>query len=78
MSWKKLLQDNKVHRHTTSRQELTDIRRLIARELADAAIIGDLKDRLHLWTSSACLIVRITCSPLHVRPMARALSLRTE
>jgi hypothetical protein len=30
MSWKKLLQDNKVHTHTTSIQELTEIRRLIA------------------------------------------------
>jgi hypothetical protein len=38
MSWKKLLQSNKVHRHTTSRQELTEIRRLVARDLADAAI----------------------------------------
>jgi uncharacterized protein (UPF0332 family) len=37
MSWKKLLQENKIHRHTTSRQ---DIRRLVARDLADAAIAG--------------------------------------
>src|ERR1035437_3018557 len=38
MSWKKLLQDNKAHRHTTSRQELHEIRRLVARDLTDAAI----------------------------------------
>jgi hypothetical protein len=27
MSWEKLLQENKVHRHTTSRKELTELRR---------------------------------------------------
>ncbi len=37
MSWKKLLQDNKVHRHETSLLEITEIRRLVARGLADAA-----------------------------------------
>jgi hypothetical protein len=38
MSWNKLLQSHKVHRHATSSQELTEIRRLVARDLADAAI----------------------------------------
>jgi hypothetical protein len=38
MSWKKLLQNNSVHRHRTSLQELTEIRRLVARDLADAGI----------------------------------------
>ena len=45
MSWKKLLQDNKVHRHTTSRQELNEIRRLVARDLTDAAIPVLSEDR---------------------------------
>jgi hypothetical protein len=45
MSWKKLLQDNKVHRHTTSRQELNEIRRLVARDLTDAAIPALSEDR---------------------------------
>jgi SAV_6107-like HEPN len=45
MSWKKLLQSNSVHRPTTSRQELSDIRRLVARDLADAAIPAFSEDR---------------------------------
>jgi hypothetical protein len=45
MSWQKLLQSNKVHRHTTSRQELTEIRRLVARDLANAAIPAVFRER---------------------------------
>jgi hypothetical protein len=45
MSWKKLLQENKVRRHRTSIQELTAIRRLVARDLADAAIPALSEDR---------------------------------
>jgi hypothetical protein len=45
MSWKKLLQSNKVHRHATSLQELTEIRRVAARDLADAAIPALSGDR---------------------------------
>jgi hypothetical protein len=45
MSWKQLLQDDKIHRHTTGRQELTEIRRLVARDLADAAIPALSEDR---------------------------------
>jgi uncharacterized protein (UPF0332 family) len=55
MSWKKLLQDNKVHRHTTSRQELTDIRRLVARDLADAAIPSLSEDRRFATAYNAAL-----------------------
>jgi hypothetical protein len=45
MSWKKLLQDNKVHAHTTSIQELTEIRSLVARDISDAAIPALSEDR---------------------------------
>jgi len=55
MSWKKLLQDNKVHRHTTSRQELTDIRRLVARDLVDAAIPSLSEDRRFATAYNAAL-----------------------
>jgi len=55
MSWKKLLQDNKVHRHTTSRQELTEIRRLVARDLADAAISALSEDRRFATAYNAAL-----------------------
>ena len=55
MSWKKLLLDNKVHRHTTSRQELAEIRRLVARDLADAAIPALSEDRRFATAYNAAL-----------------------
>ncbi len=55
MSWKKLLQSNKVHQHTTSRQELTEIRRLVARDLADAAIPALSEDRRFATAYNASL-----------------------
>lgn len=55
MSWKKLLQDNKVHRHTTSLQELSEIRRLVARDLADAAIPVLSEDRRFATAYNAAL-----------------------
>jgi hypothetical protein len=55
MSWKKLLQNNSVHRHTTSLQELTEIRRLVARDLADAAIPALSEDRRFATAYNAAL-----------------------
>jgi uncharacterized protein (UPF0332 family) len=55
MSWKKLLQDNKVHRHTTSRQELNEIRRLVARDLTDAALLALSEDRRFATAYNAAL-----------------------
>jgi uncharacterized protein (UPF0332 family) len=55
MSWEKLLQDNKVHRHQTSRQELTEIRRLVARDLAEAAIPALSDDRRFATAYNAAL-----------------------
>ena len=55
MSWKKLLQDNKVHRHTTSPQELNEIRRLVARDLTDAAIPALSEDRRFATAYNATL-----------------------
>ena len=55
MSWKKLLQSNSVHRHTASRQELSDIRRLVARDLADAAIPALSEDRRFATAYNAAL-----------------------
>jgi hypothetical protein len=55
MSWKKLLQSNSVHRHTTSRQELTEFRRLVARDLADAAIPTLSDDRRFATAYNAAL-----------------------
>jgi uncharacterized protein (UPF0332 family) len=55
LTWKTLLQDNKVQRHATSRQELSEIRRLVARDLADAAIPGLSEDRRFATAYNAAL-----------------------
>jgi hypothetical protein len=55
MSWKKLLQNNSVHRHRTSLQELTEIRRLVARDLADAGIPALSEDRRFATAYNAAL-----------------------
>jgi hypothetical protein len=55
MSWKKLLQSNSVHRHTASRQELSDTRRLVARDLADATIPALSEDRRFATAYNAAL-----------------------
>jgi hypothetical protein len=38
MTWKKLLAENKIHTHSTSKKELDALRALITRDLADAAV----------------------------------------
>jgi len=45
MSWRELLDRKDVQRHKTSKHELDDLRRLIARDLADAALDGLSADR---------------------------------
>jgi len=55
MSWKKLLQENRVHRHTTSRKELAELRRLVARDLADAGLAGLSEDRRFATAYNAAL-----------------------
>src|ERR1700733_14721238 len=55
MSWKKLLQNNSVHRHRTSLQELTEIRRLVTRDLADAGIPALSEDRRFATAYNAAL-----------------------
>jgi uncharacterized protein (UPF0332 family) len=55
MSWKKLLKEYKVHRHTTSHKELAEIRRLVARDLADASLAGLSEDRRFATAYNAAL-----------------------
>ena len=55
MSWKKLLQEHKVHRHRTSLQEINELRKLIARDLADAAIPALSEDRRFATAYNAVL-----------------------
>jgi hypothetical protein len=77
MTWEKLLEENKVHRHTASRKELNELRRLIARDLADAALMALSEDRRFataynaaLQTAKmaiACAGYRIASAPGHHR-----------
>lgn len=55
MSWKKLLQDRKVHHHRTTIQEISELRRLIARDLADASIPAVSEDRRFATAYNAAL-----------------------
>lgn len=65
MSWKTLLQSNKVHRHSTSVQEVSELRRVIARDLADAAIPALSEDRRFATAYNAALQtakIAVTCA----------------
>jgi hypothetical protein len=55
MSWKTLLQNNKVHRHRTSLQEISELRRVVARDLADSAIPALSEDRRFATAYNAAL-----------------------
>src|SRR5215469_14422201 len=55
MSWKTLLQGNRVHRHTTSIQEISELRRVVARDLADSVIPALSEDRRFATAYNAAL-----------------------
>jgi uncharacterized protein (UPF0332 family) len=55
MSWQKLLRDNSIHPHTTSRKEVAELRRLIARDLADASLAALSEDRRFATAYNAAL-----------------------
>lgn len=55
MSWNTLLQGNKVHRHRTSIQEISELRRVVERDLADAAIHALSEDRRFATAYNAAL-----------------------
>lgn len=55
MSWQQLLAANRVRRHATSRQELMDLRAVIARDLQDAAVAGLSADRRFATAYNAVL-----------------------
>lgn len=55
MTWTKLLADKSVQRHRTSKNELDNMRELIARDLADAAVPGLSADRRFATAYNAAL-----------------------
>jgi uncharacterized protein (UPF0332 family) len=55
VSWKQLLLNKDAQKHTTSKQELNNMRQLIARDLADAVVAGLSADRRFATAYNAAL-----------------------
>ena len=55
MSWKQLLAGRKVHTHQTSKQELDELRAVVKRDLADAALPALSEDRRFATAYNAAL-----------------------
>ena len=55
MTWTKLLANKEAQRHKTSKKELDNMRELIARDLADAGIVGLSADRRFATAYNAAL-----------------------
>lgn len=55
MTWTRLLANNEVKRHKTSKRELDSIRAVIARDLADASLTGLSADRRFATAYNAAL-----------------------
>jgi hypothetical protein len=69
VTWTKLLESRDVQRHRTSKKELDDIRALIARDLADAAVAGLSADRRFATAYNAALLaanMAIACAGYRV------------
>jgi uncharacterized protein (UPF0332 family) len=55
MTWASLLANKKAHKHTTSKNELNDMRELIARDLKDASVMQTSADRRFATAYNAAL-----------------------
>ena len=55
MTWTKLLANKEAQRYKTSKKELDNMRALIARDLADAGIVGLSADRRFATAYNAAL-----------------------
>jgi hypothetical protein len=69
VTWTELLANRDVQRHRTSKRELDDLRALIARDLADAAIAGLSADRRFATAYNAALLaanMAIACAGYRV------------
>lgn len=70
MTWKELLDANRVEKHTTSRQELDDLRKAITRNIHDAAITGlsaDNKFGLAYETGLLLAKMAVACAGYRVK-----------
>src|SRR4051794_27433886 len=69
MSWQNLLANGSVQTHTTSRQEIENLRELVNRDLKDAEIVGLSDDRRFATAYNAVLQLSkmaIACSGYRV------------
>jgi hypothetical protein len=55
MSWKTLLTARKIHTHQSSKQELDELRAVVKRDLADAALPALSEDRRFATADNAAL-----------------------
>lgn len=55
MIWERWLKARKIHTHTSSRQELDELRAVVWRDLADAALAGLFDDRRFTTVYNAAL-----------------------
>jgi hypothetical protein len=73
MSWKRLLAQGEVKAHRTSKQEIDNLRALIARDMADASLPGLSADRQFATAYNAALQsgkIAIACSGYRVTARA--------
>lgn len=69
MTWGKLLEDGRVDRHRTSKGELDDMRAVVARNLADAALPGLSADnKLGLAYEAAMVLGKMVLACSGYRP----------
>lgn len=55
MDWKQFLAEKRLRRHETSRAEIRDLRAIVTRDLADAAVGGLSADRKFATAYNAVL-----------------------
>lgn len=73
MSWELWLAKGEVKAHQTSKQELDNLRRLIARDLADASVMALSADRRFATAYNAALqsaVIPVACSGYRVSTRA--------
>ncbi len=85
MTWQELLDSGRIHPHRPSKRELDDLRAVVSRDLADAAVIGLSADRrfaiaynavLQLAKMAiACAGYRVAARPGHHQATFAALEL---
>lgn len=75
MTWKDLFLEGRVEEHRTSRQEISDLRQVVARDLADSQVPGISDDRRFATAYNAalqCSKMVVCCRGYRIRGAAGA------